>query len=175
MSHLRYLRYVLRHRWFVFLACCALGVPIRGLVHDLSKFRPSEWIPYAAYFYGPAERKQQTKPAFLAACQMHYRRNPHHPEYWKQARRRSPAPMPRKYVLEMVADWTGAGRAINGRKDWRPWYRENARTIGLHPETRAMVEEMFRAPLIPAGCAFPAKDCRYCHCECGVRQAEPEG
>jgi hypothetical protein len=50
--------------------------------------------------------------------------------------------MPRKYVLEMVADWTGAGRAISGRKDWRPWYRENAGRLRLHPQTRAMVEAM---------------------------------
>lgn len=159
MRHLHYLRYVLRHRWFVFLACCWLGTPLCGLVHDLSKFRPSEWIPYAAYFYGPAEKKPQRKRAFLQARELHYGRNKHHPEYWVRPLARfwthpdvftlvtgnehlAILPMPHKYVLEMVADWTGAGRAISGRKDWRPWYLENASQLRLHPKTRAMVEAM---------------------------------
>lgn len=60
-AHLRYLRYVLLHKWYVARAGLALGVPHdtsalrwfwRMLVHDLSKFRPSEWRPYVASFYG---------------------------------------------------------------------------------------------------------------------------
>jgi hypothetical protein len=66
--HLRYLRYVLMHKLYVFMAGVALWrvsskVYVRPrlrflawvwrlLVHDLSKFRPSEWRPYVASFYG---------------------------------------------------------------------------------------------------------------------------
>lgn len=39
-GHLAYLWYVLRHKYFVFVECCRLGVPWRGLVHDLSKLSP---------------------------------------------------------------------------------------------------------------------------------------
>jgi hypothetical protein len=63
--HLRYLRYVLLHKLYVFRA----GVAINGwrpwwvlrlLIHDWSKFRPSEWRPYVTHFYGPsAEAWQQ--------------------------------------------------------------------------------------------------------------------
>ena len=49
----RYLSYVLRHKLYVLRAARKLGIPWRGLVHDVSKFRPSEFIPYARYFYNP--------------------------------------------------------------------------------------------------------------------------
>ena len=56
MKHLKYLCYVLRHKWYVFIECCKLGIPVRGLVHDLSKFRPSEWFPYANFIHKPKQR-----------------------------------------------------------------------------------------------------------------------
>ena len=46
-----YLGYVLRHKGYVFRAACRLGIPWRGLVHDLSKFRPSEFLPYDRHLY----------------------------------------------------------------------------------------------------------------------------
>jgi hypothetical protein len=52
MMHLRYLKSQLRHKWFVFVECCKLGIPHLGIIHDLSKFLPSEWRGYACYFYG---------------------------------------------------------------------------------------------------------------------------
>lgn len=62
--HLRYLRYVLMHKLYVFIGGIAVKRMYgdspwgwvcwlwRLLVHDLSKFRPSEWNPYVAFFYG---------------------------------------------------------------------------------------------------------------------------
>ena len=52
MKHFKYLKYVLRHKWFVFIECCKMGYPFLGLIHDWSKFRPSEFLPYAEHFYG---------------------------------------------------------------------------------------------------------------------------
>lgn len=60
--HLRYLRYVLLHKFYVFRAGLALA-KVRGhrpsvawlwrlLVHDLTKFSRIEWGPYVANFYG---------------------------------------------------------------------------------------------------------------------------
>lgn len=51
-KYFKYFNYVLRHRWYVFLECVKLGIIWRGIIHDLSKFLPSEFIPYANYFYG---------------------------------------------------------------------------------------------------------------------------
>jgi hypothetical protein len=64
--HLRYLRYVLIHKLYVFMAGMAIARHLnrtqswprtvwRYLVHDLSKFRPSEWTPYVNNFYGEKE------------------------------------------------------------------------------------------------------------------------
>lgn len=51
--HWQYLRYVLRHKLYVYRACIRLGVPRwRALVHDWTKFLPGQWGPYARYFYG---------------------------------------------------------------------------------------------------------------------------
>jgi hypothetical protein len=52
MMCLKYLWSMMRHKWFVFIEACKLGIPWLGLIHDLSKFAPSEFIPYARYFYG---------------------------------------------------------------------------------------------------------------------------
>jgi hypothetical protein len=48
----KYLKYVIRHKWYVFLECCNLGIPFRGIFHDLSKFLPDEFFPYMNHFYG---------------------------------------------------------------------------------------------------------------------------
>lgn len=65
--HLRYLKYVLIHKLYVLVA----GVAINGwsprwlwrlFIHDLSKFRPSEWRAYVAMFYGiPAEAEARRR------------------------------------------------------------------------------------------------------------------
>ena len=39
---LKHFNLVTRHRWVVFKLCCKAGIPWRGLVHDLSKFSPTE-------------------------------------------------------------------------------------------------------------------------------------
>lgn len=52
-KHWHYLKYIVRHKWFVLLAGLQTGAPLwRLLIHDWSKFLPSEWIPYATFFYG---------------------------------------------------------------------------------------------------------------------------
>jgi hypothetical protein len=105
MTHVKYAWYVLRHKWFVFVACWRLGIPVRGLLHDLSKLRPSEWVLYARYFYADGGRGSRTKylAAFDLAWLKHQHRNPHHWQYWllqeddgPQVRLR----MPQAYVRE---------------------------------------------------------------------------
>jgi hypothetical protein len=35
MIHFKYLRYILRHKWYVFVECCRLGIPWRGAIIPL--------------------------------------------------------------------------------------------------------------------------------------------
>jgi len=90
-THLAYLKYVLKHKWYVFLECCKLGIPWLGVIHDWSKFRPSEWFPYARYFYNPDGTRRQVRDGdgnfvqdatFDFAWFLHQKRNKHHWQWW---------------------------------------------------------------------------------------------
>ena len=155
--HWLYLKTVLRHKWFVFWECWRLApnysrhkwaLRWRGVVHDLSKFRPSEWGPYARYFYG-----QKDDQAFDLAWLCHQKRNPHHWQWWvlrEDDGGTKVMEMPLVYMLEMVCDWRGAGRAY-GNADTLGWYEKNRENMRLGPETRAWVEHELgyeRKPLI---------------------------
>jgi len=112
MKYIQYLSYVLRHRWFVFLECYKVGLVWQGIIHDLSKFLPSEFFPYANYFYGSSHNclacehmireggycdinfsgigdgeqakncKDYTTKGFDLAWLLHQKRNKHHWQWW---------------------------------------------------------------------------------------------
>ena len=93
MTHLRYLRYVIRHKWFVLIAGLRVGAPLwRLLIHDWSKFTPAEWSGYVRYFFGgwrswadgPVKEhaKSLVQPDFDRAWLHHQKANKHHWQYW---------------------------------------------------------------------------------------------
>ena len=43
---------ITRHKWVVFKLCCKVGIPWRGLVHDLSKYSPTEFFESVRYYVG---------------------------------------------------------------------------------------------------------------------------
>jgi len=147
MRHLNYFKYLLRHKWFVFVACTKIGASWwLGIIHDLSKFRPSEWFPYAHTFYAKDGSKQYHETYdFSIAWNHHQKRNKHHYQYWMITWDRGttePLEMPYKYILEMVADWMGAGRAITGKWEVKEWYEKNKDNIKLEIVTRRFVESI---------------------------------
>jgi hypothetical protein len=48
--------------------------------------------------------------------------------------------MPEKYAKEMLADWIGAGEALNNGSVQK-WYEKNKNNVFLHPETRQWIEQ----------------------------------
>ena len=117
LKHIKYLKYVLRHKWYVFIECINLGIPLRGFMHDMSKFFPSEWFPYANFFYGKSRPVQKgfeiknthdaAEEAFDTAWLKHIHHNPHHWQYWilrQDDGGTKEIQMSYNYVLEMVAD-----------------------------------------------------------------------
>ena len=146
MRHLNYLKYVLKHKWFVFLACRRLNVSLwRAIKHDWHKFLPSEWFPYAKTFYKPDGSKQYVESdEFAKSWNLHQKRADHHWQYWLLTWDKGvtqPIEIPIECVLEMLADWYGAGRAITGKWEAHLWYQKQKDIIKLHPNTRAYVEE----------------------------------
>lgn len=150
-----YLKYVIRHKWYVFIACRRLGKVslYRALVHDNSKFSLSEFIPYARYFYlsnGKSRRGQgltsELTVNFNKAWLHHQKYNKHHWQYWLSLDEKgqlTPIEMPVKYVYEMVADWVGAGKAITG--DWCDYYAfyiKKKDDLILHQNTRELVNHV---------------------------------
>lgn len=161
MKHLKYLSYVVRHKWFVMVECFVRGLFWQGITHDMSKFLPSEWFPYVKYFYGAGYRTD-TSTRFDMAWLHHQKRNKHHWQFWILHEDNGGLRvlyMPRKYMVEMVCDWIGAGRA-KGKKpskcdplrETREWYKVNRARMRLHVSTRREVEKMI-------GYTHPPEDC----------------
>ena len=142
--HTEYLKYVLRHKWYVFLACLKMQVPLpSAILHDWDKFLPDEWLPYAATFYDKSGNKQYKEhPSFTVAWNAHQKRNKHHWQYWMITWDRGETeciPMPDAARREMIADWMGAGKALGKPKLWE-WYEQNREKIQLHSDTRIWVD-----------------------------------
>lgn len=90
----QYIRYVIRHKWFVFVAGSKLGIPWLAALHDNSKFRWDELKPYATHFYERDGSKRtrlaadgfyDDEPddrAFDRAWLLHIQRNKHHPQHY---------------------------------------------------------------------------------------------
>jgi hypothetical protein len=146
--HIAYLKYVLRHKWYVFLAGQELGVDlVQLIVHDWHKFLPSEWFPYARTFYKSNGEKQYVESEeFSQAWRKHQQRGKHHWQHWLITWDRGETealPMPWDYVEEMVADWYGAGKAITGKWEAKQWFEANKHKMKLHPVTVERIEQCF--------------------------------
>lgn len=150
MKYLKYLWNLLRHKWFTFIECCKLGIPWLGIIHDWSKFLPSELIPYTNHFYGRWDGASTS--AFDTAWLHHQKRNRHHWQYWMltnddflkgEVNIVKPVYMPRKYEKEMLADWRAASRAYTGGDNTLDWYMERRERFGwvLYPATVLWIEE----------------------------------
>lgn len=130
---------VTKHKWVVFKECAACGIVWQGIVHDLSKYSPTEFVPSARYFQGdksPIE-KEKAERGYSAAWLHHKGHNKHHWEYWTDFDKQGNIvanPIPRKYIVEMVCDWIGAGKVYSGDK-WTqssPWEYYNKVRAGRH-------------------------------------------
>jgi hypothetical protein len=159
-KHFQYLKYVLRHKWYVFQECLKYGLVWRGIKHDWTKFLPSEWFAYVEYFYtdrrstewfsmtrkwGLAELApwgESVQDHFKIAWNHHQKRNDHHWQYWILTEDNGHTwslPMPDDCRKEMLADWRGAGKAL-GKPNTLEWYEANKDRIKLHNSTREWVE-----------------------------------
>lgn len=116
----RHLKTIFIHKYWVFYYCRRLGITWQGIVHDMSKFSPVEFIESVKYFQGgksspiPVAKREQ---GYSLAWQHHKGRNPHHYEYWTDNYDDGTTciKMPFKYVLELIADYLAAGKTYNGK------------------------------------------------------------
>lgn len=145
--HWKYFLYVIRHKWFVFWAGVAMGInPLWLLVHDWDKFLPGMWLAYAKTFYAP-DGTNQYKPenGMDQAWNRHQKLNKHHWQYWMltwDTGKTECLPMSKRHIKEMIADWKGAGRALNSEDPVQVWYLRNREKIQLHKDSRDYLEAL---------------------------------
>ena len=102
--------------------CFACGIPVQGIFHDMSKFGFTEFVSSAKYFQGnrsPIEAEKETT-GYSKAWLHHKGHNKHHWEYWIDFDDNGNVitnDIPNKYVVEMVCDWIGAGKAYD-KDEW---------------------------------------------------------
>ena len=111
---------VTRHRHLVIAHCARAGILGQGLLHDLSKYSPTEFIQGVRFFDGthsPTEDERRCH-GYSLAWMHHKGRNRHHWEYWTdldmKTKAYAPVPMPQKYLAEMVADRIAACKTYQG-------------------------------------------------------------
>lgn len=108
-------------------------------LHDLSKFSAIESIPYSFHDFS----KNEFSPEMKIAWVHHKCHNEHHPEYWlnpSKSGKLDPVPMSDIYIVEMVADWIGAGRTYGNEID--NWLPDNLHKFLWHEETTTKVGEI---------------------------------
>ena len=151
MLHLiKHFRTITKHRHMVLGLCIKAGIPIRGLLHDISKYSPTEFIEGARFYLGfksPTEREREVY-GYSKAWMHHKGRNRHHFEYWTdynvETKQLEPVKMPIKFVKEMFCDRVAAGRVYLG-KDYTNdnpinYFLRGRAKLSMHPETAALLE-----------------------------------
>lgn len=147
-----HLRKIQAHRKWVRHYCFGLGLYKQGLLHDLSKYSPTEFFESVKYYQGTSSPIDASKAenGYSMAWFHHRGRNLHHHVMWIDnfdETGGTPLLMPYKYFAEMICDYLAAGRAYMGDKfsfkaelDW--W--EKKRTACAMPKKQIkMISSIF--------------------------------
>lgn len=155
-----YFKYILEHKKNVFKTCWKRKLYLHAITHDLSKFNPKEFIPYAKWFYGYHGVKLEKeydeealnngrsclsnnylscKSNFDKAWEHHYKNNPHHWNYWLDENG-DQQPIPEKYLWQMISDWEAMSLKFGDSA--QVYYLNNYRKIKLEYNTRLLLEFM---------------------------------
>ena len=149
-TYWNHFRTICKHKKEVFRQCGACGIGWQGILHDLSKFGPTEFIPSAKYFQGNRSPIEAEKEAigYSAAWMHHKGHNKHHWEYWTDFADNGSIianKMPARYVIEMICDWIGAGR-VYSKENWTcasplAYYNKVRAGRYFHIDTEAVILE----------------------------------
>lgn len=139
------------HRLNVFKLCLKAGIPIRGILHDISKYSPIEFFEGVKYWDGgkhsPTENVKKDK-GYSKAWLHHRGRNKHHFEYWVDlVNPEKSAIIPYKYLVEMICDQIAAGKTYHPESwnDSNPlnYLKSRKDTKYINPKIYAVLEEFF--------------------------------
>lgn len=137
------------HKYWVSFYCNKAGIFWQGIIHDLSKFSPTEFWESVKYYQGndsPINACKKDK-GYSMAWFHHRGRNKHHYEMWIDDfdHGGNPLIMPYKYAVELICDYLAAGRTYMGKnftykKEYEWWLNKKTDTLTMHPVIQDFVE-----------------------------------
>lgn len=156
MIYWKQFKSVLVHKWHVFLAGRLTGVPLwRLIIHDWSKFTPTELFGYAGNAGGSVNKEKWAK-----AWLHHFHLNPHHSEHHILSWLGNPKfydeigqgiapfvtlrPMPETYVREMLADMMATSKRVTGSYNIASWLNQNGPKMHLHDDTVTLIDKVMK-------------------------------
>ena len=142
---------ITKHRHIVIKLCFKLGIPFRGLLHDLSKYSFEEFIPGAKYYQGNKSPNvvEREFNSYSKAWMHHKGRNKHHFEYWIDINLSTgvyePVKMPLVYLKEMFADRVAATKVYR-KKEYHPsdvldYYLSREKHLNMHKDTQETLKK----------------------------------
>lgn len=141
---------ITRHRHKVIANCFRAGIPWRGLMHDLSKYYPTEFFEGAKYYQGTRSPNEGAREdyGYSKAWLHHKGRNRHHFEYWTdydcKTKQLTPVEMPKVFIIEMFCDRVAASKIYNGKNytDSLPleYFLRAKKVRFIHPKTSEDIE-----------------------------------
>lgn len=154
-----HLKTITEHKLLVMRHCFKIGLYRQGIMHDLSKYMPSELLMGFMYYddgkSSPNNGERRDK-GYSYAWMHHKGRNRHHFEYWtdyslhpSEAKHPLQAvEMPRKYVAEMLMDRICASKNYNKESytqhDPLSYFEHGKSHYLLHPQTEKELHGMLR-------------------------------
>lgn len=96
------------HHNLVMRLCFKAGIPYQGIIHDLSKYSPVEFVRGVMYYQGDRSPiNAEIKKKGYSTAQFHHNgHNPHHWQYWVTVINGQYVAydMPLNYIKEMACD-----------------------------------------------------------------------
>ena len=110
MNIWKHFKTITHHKILVAKGCFKVGLYKQGLLHDMSKYSPTEFWVGAKYYQGTRSPNNAEREdiGYSSAWLHHKGRNKHHYEYWIDYSMQAlpggmaPVPMPDKYIAEMI-------------------------------------------------------------------------
>lgn len=145
---------ITKHRHAVIAHSAKAGILRQGLMHDLSKYSPSEFWVGARYYSGTKSPNEEERRLYgYSAAWLHHKgRNKHHFEYWSdynmETHEFKPVRMPKKYIAEMFCDRVAASKIYQGKNYTQQhpleYFMRSKATRPIHPETSDIIEDLLR-------------------------------
>ena len=140
------------HKILVMKGCFKVGLYRQGLLHDMSKYGPTEFLAGCKYYKGymSPNNAERFDKGYSSAWLHHKGRNKHHWEFWTDyapdVNHLTGCRMPEKYVVEMFLDRVAASKNYNRGEyqDYFPldYYLKGRDHYSLHPDTKRLLEKL---------------------------------